>query len=1505
MLNVKKHIAQVLAVVILLVSIPFEVNATTATSSDIPEELQKYGFVVGNDLIDTTLAAGTTIPYHEDANWTQSKDEWSYGRPLKAWSWWRVDTVTPSATVSSGDVISSVCNGSDGIILLPTLPSSNYKFEATFTVNDNPDAINGSFGLITNIAPDYAKSTGGTMFVVCAAGHARVTGGKTSIYTWNKPKKVSGEAAATYHQPDWDYTAPGAGDKITLTVYVYNGVNYYYIDGHYVAYTKSLFTTEGESLCGFFNSGKSDMVLDISDISVKELKEVVEEEVPSELEKIGFAIGNELIDTSLAAGTTIPYHEDADWSQSADEWSYGRPLKAWSWWRVDTVTPSATVSSGDVISSVCNGSDGIILLPKLPSSNYKFEATFTVNDNPDAINGSFGLITNIAPDYKKSIGGTMFVVCAAGHARVTGGKTSIYTWNKPKKISGETAATYYTPDWDYTAPGAGDEITLTIYVYNGVNYYYVDGNYVGYANSKFTTEGESLCGFFNSGKSDMVLDISNISVKELVAKDSSDGDDSDTGGRFPEGPAFDESSLPIGDVLYQTDFEDVAVGALPEGWQKGYTGNGASFGYGVSDTSLRSMIGEVVTLDGYGNVLRFSSANADAFITTPATGTLDYIFEANVIVNFDTEGEFGLANNFYTGINDAQGCMYNSSHIKLVDTDSTFKYRPTNKTLQGTWDLSYYPAKGDIAKLKIVSYKGYNYICCNDVLCAVAPRREADGATSDNPGFFTYGGDIYITDVKVTEIHNDDAEIVIDGASVSVTDDGKVGIDVAVSFDKTQYVYSKFVNGDYTYSDDAALKFGVVMAIGNSQVPEDITVNTADVVNTIFTTCSQDDSKIAFTHTISDIPEENYDRFYTVRPYTIVEGIYYYGEVQAYSAALLANGVYALTDDDELKDKLADALGGSKVFVGKDAASLTFTLFSDFHYKEKMYPNSIADLNLILKRADDSNSAFIMSAGDFCNDRNGSPELFNTYLNYITEEGELLPAYNIYGNHELETAGNTMEGVTATLTNDTNVVWGTADGSYDYNIAYYYFESNGFRIVCIDTQYSYNPITEKWEHNKSASYGAPEGNILPRSLTPTQLTWLEGVLTDAADKDIPCIVVGHDGFTGLGFATTSSDSDAVRAIFKKVNDLNPGTVLMCINGHVHTNNQGYNEGVFYMDTNCTRNGVFVTANTDIYTSSEHTFMYEEYDAEGNLISITEQPLSMLSAGDNTWFYADPLSAVVTINEYGVITIDGTESTWAYGIVPSSASEVTGKVPRISTGTYFTCDLIGHSIVYKADETHHWTECSNTLCKKATQPVAHTYDQKVVSDEYKATDVSCEAKATYYYSCVCGAKGTETFEVGELAKHSYGEWKVVKEATANEKGLKERECSVCGDTETEEIPVISTDTPGTEDVPSTPGTEDVPSTPGTEDVPSTPGTEDAPSTPGTEDSPSAPGVEDTPDTPEDEDTSEIPETEEVPVADANAPETGDDFSPVLWLGIIFVCGAVLSVGVVYYRRKREQ
>ena len=73
-----------------------------------------------------------------------------------------------------------------------------------------------------------------------------------------------------------------------------------------------------------------------------------------------------------------------------------------------------------------------------------------------------------------------------------------------------------------------------------------------------------------------------------------------------------------------------------------------------------------------------------------------------------------------------------------------------------------------------------------------------------------------------------------------------------------------------------------------------------------------------------------------------------------------------------------------------------------------------------------------------------------------------------------------------------------------------------------------------------------------------------------------------------------------------------------------------------------------------------------------------------------------------------------------------------------------------------------------------------FDQKVATAEYLASEATCTHKATYYYSCVCGEKDTETFEYGELAEHTAVEIHAV-EATCTQSGMTAgSKCSVCGE-----------------------------------------------------------------------------------------------------------------------------
>ncbi len=65
-------------------------------------------------------------------------------------------------------------------------------------------------------------------------------------------------------------------------------------------------------------------------------------------------------------------------------------------------------------------------------------------------------------------------------------------------------------------------------------------------------------------------------------------------------------------------------------------------------------------------------------------------------------------------------------------------------------------------------------------------------------------------------------------------------------------------------------------------------------------------------------------------------------------------------------------------------------------------------------------------------------------------------------------------------------------------------------------------------------------------------------------------------------------------------------------------------------------------------------------------------------------------------------------------------------------------------VDKGDGTH---DKVRDCCQSVVWNVYHTYDQEIVAEGYKASEVSCTAAATYYKSCVCGAKGEETFVNG--------------------------------------------------------------------------------------------------------------------------------------------------------------
>ena len=175
-----------------------------------------------------------------------------------------------------------------------------------------------------------------------------------------------------------------------------------------------------------------------------------------------------------------------------------------------------------------------------------------------------------------------------------------------------------------------------------------------------------------------------------------------------------------------------------------------------------------------------------------------------------------------------------------------------------------------------------------------------------------------------------------------------------------------------------------------------------------------------------------------------------------------------------------------------------------------------------------------------------------------------------------------------------------------------------------------------------------------------------------------------------------------------------------------------------------------------------------YTTPENLTICVEHTLAdvILPVG---WTWEDGTLSVGEAGEKQFKAIFTPEDTSNYNTVEES---VTVTVTAHTGGTATCTDKAGCSV------------CG----MKYGELAEHVYDKQVAIAEYLASEATCTQKATYYYSCVCGEKGTETFEYGELAPHVFDQ-KVAtaeylaSEATCTQKATYYYSC-VCGEKDTE-------------------------------------------------------------------------------------------------------------------------
>ena len=118
--------------------------------------------------------------------------------------------------------------------------------------------------------------------------------------------------------------------------------------------------------------------------------------------------------------------------------------------------------------------------------------------------------------------------------------------------------------------------------------------------------------------------------------------------------------------------------------------------------------------------------------------------------------------------------------------------------------------------------------------------------------------------------------------------------------------------------------------------------------------------------------------------------------------------------------------------------------------------------------------------------------------------------------------------------------------------------------------------------------------------------------------------------------------------------------------------------------------------------------------------------------------------------------------------------------RIASITVFcekvaTCEECTSSS-FGSNDTYHWSICD--VCKIKYAPKQHDCTVQNTADDFIASVATCTAKATYFYSCECGYKSSNTFEHGSTLDHTMTHYEAVVPTCSATGNVEYWACSVC-------------------------------------------------------------------------------------------------------------------------------
>ncbi len=306
---------------------------------------------------------------------------------------------------------------------------------------------------------------------------------------------------------------------------------------------------------------------------------------------------------------------------------------------------------------------------------------------------------------------------------------------------------------------------------------------------------------------------------------------------------------------------------------------------------------------------------------------------------------------------------------------------------------------------------------------------------------------------------------------------------------------------------------------------------------------------------------------------------------------------------------------------------LVFGIFSDYHLWRGRHPQSAAPLAEIVRRAHEGGASFLIHCGDLCHNAPDAPEVRTV----LRENPFGMPVYGCIGNHELEDA-DSLDAVLA---------------AYGMPSPYYFADRpEGFRLIVLDTNHGMGPDGTLC-HYPPHSKRLPEGDRLGGA----QLDWLENAVRSSP---MPCLLFSH---ASLETPAGSPDGARVRALIREENERRPGHVLLCANGHNHTDSLAVRGGALWFDVNA--------ALLLYWSCTINPGLPEDFRASARM------------AG-NYAYASEPLSALVEIAEEAeqwTIRVRGRESTYLFGAPPDpmggNVPNRFGRLPspRISSGAW--------------------------------------------------------------------------------------------------------------------------------------------------------------------------------------------------------------------------------------------